>query len=302
MPNIGEIKKGKEIGKYQYYSSYIWDSCKCGKERWVIIRKGSHSIYCHKCSPKLKKILPTSMNDYIPKLGEIKRGKEIGYENYNLYIWHSCIACGKERWVPRKHKCNDSVPKNVYCTKCRYIPLMNPLPNGAKRGIDIGKNNSKPYVWSSCIKCGKERWTLSDQNGNSIKNSCKKCNPPPNHSGDKNYRWKGGRDVTYEGYVRCWTSPHTRKLEHRLVMEKHVGRPLEDWEIVHHLNGIKDDNRIENLELLPSQIEHLPSMRMQQRIKELENQVSLLSERITIVEAENALLRVQDSSVEGREV
>ena len=77
-------------------------------------------------------------------------------------------------------------------------------------------------------------------------------------SGVASSSWKGGRVTDSAGYVRvmCKEHPNTTStgyvLEHRLVMEKYLGRYLFPDETVHHKNGVKCDNRIENLELWSS--------------------------------------------------
>ncbi len=73
--------------------------------------------------------------------------------------------------------------------------------------------------------------------------------------GKKNPFWKTGKHQTAQGYIVVLVGIKQYQLEHRYVMEQHLGRKLDSSEHVHHLNHIKTDNRIENL-IIMSAKEH----------------------------------------------
>lgn len=80
-------------------------------------------------------------------------------------------------------------------------------------------------------------------------------------SGSWNGVWKGGIRETKDGYIEV-RFDHPRNTlgycrEHILVMESHLGRLLQEDEVVHHRNGNRKDNNIDNLELFASNAEHL---------------------------------------------
>lgn len=106
-----------------------------------------------------------------------------------------------------------------------------------------------------------------------------KCQRTGPREGPGHPEWRGGQIIDKNGYRHVWAPDHPecqrlnaaraakangkyyRKekyiQEHRLVMEKHIGRYLLPSEVVHHRNNDKLDNRIENLELFDSNARHL---------------------------------------------
>lgn len=84
---------------------------------------------------------------------------------------------------------------------------------------------------------------------------------PNGRFGELASRWKGGRKKNGAGYILVYKPEHPYAsrgyiMEHRLIIEDKIGRMVKPSEYVHHINGIKDDNRIENLELCSSKKEH----------------------------------------------
>jgi len=134
------------------------------------------------------------------------------------------------------------------------------IPIGEIRtGKEMGyaKNHGK-YIWQACEQCGKERW-IELKKGMPTSRRCHRCAMIR----ENNTRWKGGKSIDEKGYMRVYPDPsdffyamatkYGYVREHRLVMANHLGRCLQPWEVVHHKNGVKLDNRIENLELSTKQ-------------------------------------------------
>jgi hypothetical protein len=90
---------------------------------------------------------------------------------------------------------------------------------------------------------------------------CRKNNLSPNRykapTGDKSPGWKGGKTITDQGYVLVnsgerFPTMQNRLgyiLEHRFVMAQYMERPLYNWETVHHIDGNRQNNALENLQL-----------------------------------------------------
>jgi len=179
-------------------------------------------------------------------------------------------------------------------------------PNEVKPNIgdlatakSIGRMGRAVHIWEACSKCGHERWVKRNARGT----CCQSCMTPPTYYGTENNRWNETRKTRTKSGIRVCIAPGHQFfamahrcsrdyaiLEHRLVMATHLNRCLESWEVVHHIDGDNCNNSLDNLLLLPSQAMHTAYTLLQVAMRNLEA-------RVTLLEAENVLLRTQLESL-----
>ena len=171
-----------------------------------------------------------------------------------------CIYCGAEFLAMRSDAkaCSDKCKRLANNAKARKFEAAN-------RGL--------------CVDCGTEVTRHSQR--------CHACSQKPriaSITGEKNYAWKGGRTKDRYGYILVLARPEQRKghryrFEHTLVWEAAYGLIPEGW-VIHHINGIKDDNRLENLEAMPRKKHNHRHDEHDKRILELEAENRALRQQL----------------------
>lgn len=158
-----------------------------------------------------------------------------------------CQICGKQFKV-KPYKFKNGGGK--FCSRDCYYE--------SKKGIELSGTH-KEKISNGLVKCYENENRISWNKGKKMTDEyCKKASECKKglYMGIKSWLWKGGKFFTKNGYIAIYAPnhPNTRSdkhiLEHRLVMEKYLGRFLREDEIVHHINKNVSDNRIENLELM----------------------------------------------------
>lgn len=149
----------------------------------------------------------------------------------------ACARCGRPKLV----KAYRLLQGAKYCSRQCYAM--------AKRGWRHPMNRRVARV---CRTCRRE---FEVKRHEALKGHGKYCSSacyPRRASasrGAAHHNWTGGRRINLAGYVEIRVDGRYR-YEHRVVVERAMGRRLSRNEIVHHKNGDKQDNRLENLEVM----------------------------------------------------
>jgi hypothetical protein len=119
----------------------------------------------------------------------------------------------------------------------------------------ISKSGRKEKKWECICDCGTIKSYFTYQLTHNIVKSCGCYNKEvlSKRKGENNPSWKGGNGtVNGRGYRYIRHGKDRGMLEHRIIFENYHNIKLLPHQSIHHINGIKTDNRIDNLELWDS--------------------------------------------------
>lgn len=174
------------------------------------------------------------------------------------WVVSQCKHCGND-YAQQKSR----VRRNKYCSKSCKDDFFNERKSrrevGCKRcgEVFVARNSQlangvTPYCSISCVSKSQER---TKERYQKISDSIKKNKDKHNYrKGEEVHNWNGGITINRDGYI-LQRIDGKQVLQHRHFMELHLERKLDSSEIVHHINEVKDDNRIENLQIM-SRSEH----------------------------------------------
>jgi hypothetical protein len=139
-------------------------------------------------------------------------------------LTNTCTYCKKENSVRKGRK---------YCSRECYGKDRKGKPSHAIWGEGVRKSLSEQYMGKGNPMYGKKPWNWGKR--------------MPEISGENHPNYKGG--WVQDGY-KFLLKDGRQVGEHTYIMEQHIGRRINSNEVVHHTNGNRLDNRIENLELI----------------------------------------------------
>ena len=240
----------------------------------------------------------------MPEIGEIQRACDVGLSGETLMTWSACSMCGKTRWTPRVQGYKLCVPCAAK-TRAREERPITYTGEGTPKIGDVttakilGLSGFMFMYYDPCVKCGTPRWVRKSGRGV----HCYRCAPKnTEHRRDRKPDSRYGTSGYVYVYIekddpmRSMAKKDGWVLEHRLVVARRIGRPLTRLEVAHHINGVRHDNRESNLQLLTRETHHsyLGTYEKQNRIRDLER-------RVTLLEAENVILRKQSVDIANPE-
>lgn len=193
-------------------------------------------------------------------------------------------GCGQTRYVNQYERIH---AKPIYCSvSCARI-------------VNTAKHRQQVPT-KICDFCGKE---FLGRSRNRTKDHYRHhyCSRPcaqKAHSGENSPHWTGGRTQRPDGYIdlcgpalvpeayHSMLRKDGRVMEHRIVMAKSLGRPLEIWEVVHHKDGVRNHNALDNLELHSAHehngitaFENREIARLKREMKHLQHQLDQLQQK-----------------------